>query len=122
MIVLDGAEYDVKFISLKRTAEFLDSYANRTEDGNMHRKLIGVYFNYQIQFEPGTDPAEYTRLWNKLTEPVEFHTVTLPGTAGDYTFTAYFSGIADELMMKTAQDNFFKNLTVSFIAKSPARR
>ena len=80
--------------------------------------------NYDIKFEPCTPSktAEYSRLWEKLTEPVEFHDVTVPYSDGTYSFRAYFSGVADELMMQQAGENFWQNLTVNFIAKSPAKR
>ena len=80
-----------------------------------------MYFNYKLQLGPGVDRAEYARMWDKLTEPVEFHEVTVPDEDGDYTFTAYFSNVADELLRKVAEKNYWKNLTVNFIAKKPAR-
>lgn len=121
MIVIDGNVYNIGVRSLKRTADFLDKYAERLENGDLERELIGVYFNYKLELEPGFDRAEYSRFWKKLTEPVEFHTVTVPDEDGDFTFTAYFSNVADELLLKRAEKNYWKNLTVNFIAKSPAR-
>lgn len=122
MIVIDGITYDVPVVSVKRTADFLDKYAERTEDGVLHRELIGVYFNYQLQFgSNGVSPTEYAALWTKLTEPVEFHTVTVPDESGDFTFTAYFANVSDEIRKTTGAANFWKNLTVNFIAKAPAR-
>ena len=47
--------------------------------------------------------------------------MTVPDEDGDYTFTAYFSNVADELLRKVAKKNYWKNLTVNFIAKKPAR-
>ena len=121
MLYIDGIGYKIDVMSVKRTADFLDKYAERTENGDLERELIGVYFNYKLQLGPGVDRAEYARLWDKLTEPVEFHEVTVPDEDGDYTFTAYFSNVADELLRKVAERNYWKNLTVNFIAKKPAR-
>mgnify|MGYP000602860238 FL=1 len=121
MLYIDGIGYKIDVLSVKRTADFLDKYAERTENGDLERELIGVYFNYKLQLGPGIDRAEYARLWDKLTEPVEFHEVTVPDEDGDYTFTAYFSNVADELLRKVAEKNYWKNLTVNFIAKKPAR-
>ena len=121
MITIDGVSYDVPVISIKRRADFLDKYAERTEDGKLHRELIGVYFNYQIQFGRTTNVTEYAALWGKLTEAEEFHTVTVPDESGDYTFTAYFSNVGDELLKKKLIGNFWKNLTVNFVAQEPAR-
>ena len=121
MLYIDGIGYKIDVLSVKRTADFLDKYAERTENGDLERELIGVYFNYKLQLGPGIDRTEYARLWDKLTEPVEFHEVTVPDEDGDYTFTASFSNVADELLRKVAEKNYWKNLTVNFIAKKPAR-
>ena len=121
MLYIDGIGYKIDVLSVKRTADFLDKYAERTENGDLERELIGVYFNYKLQLGPGIDRTEYARLWDKLTEPVEFHEVTVPDEDGDYSFTAYFSNVADELLRKVAEKNYWKNLTVNFIAKKPAR-
>lgn len=123
MITIDSVSYDIPILSIKRKAEFLDKYAERTEDGVLHRELIGVYFNYELQFGRTTDVAEYALLWNKLTEVEEFHEVSVPdfdGNGNQYTFTAYFSNVSDELRRETSAATFWKNLTVNFIAQSPA--
>ena len=122
MITIDGTSYDVPVISIKRKADFLDKYAERTEDGKLHRELIGVYFNYQIQFGHTNNAVVYAALWNKLTEPVEFHEVTVPDEDGEsYTFTAYFSNVGDELRKVKDAKTFWKSLTVNFTAQEPAR-
>ena len=118
MITIDGVTYNVPVISLTRRADFLDKYAERTEDGVLHRELIGVYFNYQIQFGSTTDVDEYAALWDKLTEPEEFHTVVVPDAG---SFTAYFSNVGDTLRKDKDAQVFWKSLTVNFIAQSPTR-
>ena len=122
MITIDGVNYDIPIIALDETCDFLDKYAERTEDGVLHRELIGCYFNQQIQFGTGSNATEYAALWLKLTEPVEFHTVTVPDTDGvDFTFTAYFSGVKRSVRKWTDAQTFWKTLVVNFIAQSPAR-
>lgn len=59
-------------------------------------------------------PLNYTKTKN----PLE---VTVPDEDGDYTFTAYFSNVGDELLRKKAEKNYWKNLTANFIAQKPAR-
>jgi hypothetical protein len=122
MIIIDGTTYNIPIISLDRTGEFLDKYANRTENGSLKRKLIGVFYNYSLKLGRSTSigTTAYQALWDKLTEATEFHSVTVPGMTGNYTFTAYFSGIADTLQMQKSSINYWKNLTVDFIAKAPA--
>lgn len=122
MIIIDGVTYNIPVIALNRKAEFLDKYAERTEDGVLHRELIGVYFNYQLQLGSTTSVVEYAALWNKLTEPVEFHMVTVPDEDGtDYTFEAYFSSVGDSMRKVKDAQVFWKSLTVNFIAREPAR-
>jgi len=121
-VVIDGQTFDIPVISLKRKADFLDKMAERTSDGKLHRELIGVYFNYQLVLGTITDMSEYSSLWDKLTEPVEFHTVTVPDTgSGDYSFTAYFANVTDEMRKIKKSTNYWKSLTVNFIAESPAK-
>lgn len=93
-IVIDGITFNIGvFADIKEAADFLDKYANRTEDGDLKRELIGVYFNFSdIKFEPQTDDnyEEYERLWNKLSEPEEFHQIKI----ANFEFKAYFSNVS----------------------------
>jgi hypothetical protein len=112
----------VPLIDLDETCDFLDKFAERTMDGVLHRELIGCYFNQKIRFGTTTSTAELARLWLKLTEPVEFHTVTVPDSDGvGYTFTAYFANVTRSLRKVKAAKTFWKSLTVNFIAQAPAR-
>ena len=108
MLYIDGETYEIPVAGLKRTADFLDKYSERTETGELRRKLTGVFFNYELELGTTSDTIEYARLWDKLTEPVEFHTVTVPDESGDYTFTAYFSNISDELRRQKAGKNYWR--------------
>lgn len=120
-ITIDGTFFDIPMISLKRRAEFLDKYAKRTNDGILKRELIGVYFNYTLAVGMMDNMTLYNELWDKLTEPTEFHTVTLPSSAGNYTFVAYITNVADDAFKLVNGKNYFSGLTCEFIAKEPAR-
>lgn len=121
MITIDGTEYNVPIISIKRKFEFLDKYAERTEDGKLHRELIGGYQNYSIQFGTGTDAAAYAALWEKITEPEEFHTVIIPDGDGTHEFSGYFSNISDEMFKYKDPQAFYKNLTLNIISRDATR-
>jgi len=119
-IIIDSVTYDIPVLSIVRKADFLDKFAERTEDGMLHRELIGVFFNYQLQLGRTTNTTEYAALWAALTEAVEFHEVTVPDLdAAPYTFIAYFAGVSDEIRKDKTAKTFWKNLTVNFIAQSP---
>jgi len=122
-IVIDGETYDVPILSMARSADFLDKYAERTLDGNLNREIIGVYVNYQLAFGKAGSQSEYERLWEKLTEPVEFHSVRLPDEKGFETFMAYFANIRDEFVRVEADGvtRWMKGLTVNIIRRTPAR-
>lgn len=119
MIRIDSTDYNVPVTSLRRIAEFKTRFSDMTEDGILRRKLVGVYFHYQLTLGATLDTAEYAALWDKLTEATEFHTVTVPDESGDFTFTAYFDDVGDELLKIQNSKNYFNNLTVNFIAKAP---
>lgn len=121
MIIIDGNGYDIPIIRIRRSADFLDKFAERTNDGNLHRELIGVYFNYQLTLGSTTDVEEYQRLWDKLTEPEEFHEVIVPDESGDYLFEAYFSNVKDKLRKQIGEKNYWNGLTVNFISRRPER-
>lgn len=121
MIFIDGNAYDIPIQKIERSADFLDKFAERTNDGTLHRELIGVYFNYQLTLGSTEDVDEYHRLWEKLTEPQEYHEVTVPDEAGDYVFTAYFSNVKDRLRKQKGSKNYWNGLTVNFISRKPER-
>lgn len=121
-IVIDGVSFDIPMISLKRTADVLDKYANRTEDGDLKREIIGVYYNYQLSVGIVDDRDTYKRLWDKLTEPTEFHTIQLPDIDGTYTFTGYISSVSDEYRKVMDTSATFQGLTCKFTSKKPSRR
>lgn len=121
MIMIDGETFNVPVVKINRKADFLDKYAERTEDGKLQRELIGVYINYTINFGTGADAAEYARLWEKITEPQEFHTVTIPDGDGLHTFEAYFAGISDQMFRYRDPQAFYKSLTLNIISRDPTR-
>jgi len=118
---IDDEIYNIPVLTgIRRNADFLDKYAERTDDGDLKRELIGVYFNYKnIKFTKQTDENynEYVRLYNKLTEAEEFHDITI----GNFSFRAYFSNVNDEMYLFKNNKPYFRNLTVNFTAKMPAR-
>lgn len=121
-LLIDGKKYNIGVkIGVKRNADFLHKYANRNELGDLKAKLIGVYFNYEnIGFEPQVDENydEYNMLYDKLTEPKVFHTIKI----ANFEFTAYFNSVSDEIYDYKNGKAYFKNLTVNFTAKKPARK
>jgi hypothetical protein len=122
-IRIDGTYFDVPMVSLKRNADFLDKGAERTEDGDLWRELIGVYYNYTLTVGSSKHFGEtnYETFWDKMTEPVPFHEISIPTQNGYYTFTAYISSVSDEYEKILENSAVFKGFTCKFTAKRPAR-
>jgi hypothetical protein len=121
MLIIDGVAHNVPIIEIARKAETLDKYAERTMDGKLQRELIGVYINYSIQFGTGADVTAYAALWNAITEPVEFHTITIPDGDGLHSFEGYFANISDKMFKYKDPQAFYKALTLNIISRNPTR-
>lgn len=123
-IMVDGIFFDIPMVSIKRDANFLDKFAERNEEGDMLRELIGVYYNYTLTVGTSSDfgDTDYETFWNKMTEPVEFHDISVPTKNWYYTFNGYISSVSDEYKRILDNEAEFSGFTCKFIAKSPSRR
>lgn len=119
-IIIDGVTYNVAITSLKRKGDILDKSAYRSEDGDLHREVIGTYYNYTLAIAVIGDDELYDTLFEVLTEPVAYHTVVLPHD--NVSFKGYFSSVQDEVVRLTETGAHFKGLTCNLIAKSPRKR
>lgn len=121
-IYIDGNLYKVPLISIKRTFDVLDKYAERNEeDGDLKREILGVYANYTLTFGTIDDDDTYKSLIDKLTEPEAFHDFELPDTKESFKFKGYISQVSDE-MEKILDDTVkFQGLTCKFTMKKPFR-
>lgn len=122
-IKVDDTYFDIPMVSLKRNADFLDKYAERTEDGVLNRELIGVYYNYTLTAGTSSDfgDTDYDAFWDKMTEPVEFHDIYIPTSGGYYYFKAYISSVSDEYKKILDNEAEFTGFTCKFTAQKPAR-
>lgn len=122
-LIIDGVNYDIPLVSIKRTADFLEKYANRTEDGDIHIETIGVYKNYTISIGTIDDRKTYDKLFEHITDVEErFHKVVLPDASGDFTFYGYFSSVSDEIEKILEQGAEFKSLTWKMTSKKPYKK
>lgn len=119
-IIIDGVSYNVAITSLKRKADILDKSAYRSEDGELHREVIGTFYNYTLAIGVYNNDELYNKLFEVLSDPVAYHQVTLPHD--NITFNGYFSSVQDEVVRLTENGAKFKGLTCNLIAKSPRKR
>lgn len=118
-IIIDGTEYQVSIIDLKRTAVVLDRYALTSEDGVLNRSVIGTFLNYTLAIEVINNIALYEELFYVLSAPIDFHAVELPTDHRE--FQGYFSSVQDTVSRVTEDGTIYKGLTCNLIAQSPWR-
>lgn len=123
-IYIDGIFFDVPMVSIKRSFDVIDKFAERNEDtGDLMREILGVYLNYDMAFGFGDDidmsMDTYDRLLNKLIEPVEYHDFIMPHQKGTFSFRGYISKVTDEAYKLHDNYSTFQNLTCKFTMKKP---
>ncbi len=128
MIEIDGVKYDVtadiRTASLERSFEKLSSdQSGRLQNGEMFISLIGVYFNYKLTLQRGVSCslAAYDELFEALSAPVAFNTITVPYNQGTITFEAYITKASQKLLRQARSQNYWGPLSISFIAKQPQK-
>lgn len=121
-LIIDGISYDIPVIDLQRTADVLDKVAERTEDGDLYREVLGTYLNYTFVFGTLNDTTTYDLLYKKLIEPVPFHDIILPINNEFASFRGYISSVTDAVDRVTETGTRFKALTCKMQAKLPTIR
>lgn len=118
---IDGTEFPVRIIEpLQRKGDILDLTANRTEDGVLHREVIGTFYNYTLSIIAPNDPALYEALWWKLTEPIASHMVQLPYQPEP--FEGYFSSCKDNVRLIKPDGTFIgMGISCNLTATRPSR-
>lgn len=120
-LIIDGVRYDVIITELKRRADILDKYAYRSEDGNLHREVIGTYHNYDLKIATHVhDRNTYDKLFDVLSEPTAYHEVILPHD--EVQFRAYFSSVQDQVWLIDEYGARYKGLSCKCTAMVPRRR
>ena len=117
-IVIDGTEYPVALTQLKRRADILDKYAYRSEDGHLHREVIGTYHNYDMQIACFNREI-YNQLFDVLSEPTAYHKVIFPHDG--VQFNAYFSSVQDEVLLVDSYGAKYHGLSCKCTAMIPRR-
>lgn len=121
-LIIDGTTFDIPMVSIKRTFDFLEKYANRSEDGDIKIETIGGYQNYTVSIGTIDDADAYNSLWTLITDCTNrFHTVIVPDTKSTFTFYGYFSSIADEIEKVYDNGVLYKSLTWKMTEKKPTK-
>lgn len=119
-LIIDGTTYNIPFISVKRTLDFLEKFAERSEDGDIQIETIGLYKNYTISIGLIEDAELYDQLIEHITDcENRFHHVTLPDASKQFDFYGYFSSIKDEVEKVLENGAQYKGLSWNMRSKQP---
>lgn len=111
---IDGVAYKVAITDLQRKGDVLDLTANRTEDGVLHREVIGTYYNYTLTIICNNQET-YEKLWWVLTAPVASHQVQLPYQPT--AFEGYFGSVKDTIVYLDSPDEEYPSYGAKYKAK-----
>lgn len=126
VVLIDGKDYGIIVPQggIKRSFNVLDSNkSGRLSNGEMQRDIIGTYYNYSIQFiSRANSKHKYDELYEVLSSPEDYHSITVPYAQEMLTFQAYVTSGTDSLKKITKQGNEWDGITVNFVATKPKRR
>lgn len=121
-LIIDNVTYKIPLVEVKRTFDFLEKYAERTEDGDIHIETIGGYQNYTVKIGVIDNPTEYQKLFNHITDAKNrFHTVILPDSNSPFVFYGYFSSITDTVNKILNDSVKYKELSWKMTEKKPTK-
>lgn len=124
--LLDGKAYRVEVEELERSFAVMDSEnSGRTADYNMHRDIIGTFYNYTLKVFPADGDLEaYDAFYDAVSNPVyESHEITFPYGQETLTFKAYVSQGKDKLRKRNGKNIWgMDGLSLNFVAMEPQRR
>ena len=119
-LIIDGITYNIPLISIKRNLDFLEKYAERSEDGDIKIETIGLYKNYTISIGLIEDAELYDQLIEHIKDcENRFHHVTLPDASKQFDFYGYFSSIKDEVEKVLETGAQYKGLSWKMTSKKP---
>lgn len=91
-ITVDNVTYRVlvEYDTLKRSFELMEGKnAGLAISGKTIRDIIGTNYTYSMNVRADPDyPTDYDSFYYKISEPVDYHTVTLPFAQTTITFNA----------------------------------
>ena len=125
MLTIDGRDYNVliKAGSLQRSFEIAEGAGSLVFiDGDEDPDIIGTYVNYSVEIDTRmTAPEEYDALFEVLSAPVKFHSVSFPYGQGTLTFDARITSGGDNFSRRINNKNYWGGFSLEFKAKRPQR-
>lgn len=115
MITIDNETFEVGIIKIDRKATIEKETLGQTQDGITHINAIGTRYDFIVTFATKKmNVAEYDRLYEVLTSPVNYHVVTMPYGQNTITINATISVGNDSIISNYTNFRRWGNLQVTF--------
>lgn len=115
MIIIDNETFDVGIIDIKRKAKIEKQELGTTQDGINHVVAVGTRFDYVVTFATKKmNVSEYNRLYEVLTNPVDYHNVTMPYNDTTISFKASISSADDSIVANYNNFRKWSSLQITF--------
>ena len=119
--VMDGIEYNIDVMSIKRKFSVLDTdKSGRTQDGEMYRDIVGTYYNYSMTVaQKGDDAASLDKFWEAVSKPRTSHTCVFPYGQSTLSQEMYITSGEQDVNRIYFNRTDWNEITLNFIAMSP---
>lgn len=122
MLIIDGIPWNVTPKIKRRATLKASEVSGLLLDKNYMNDVIGVYLSYEIAVGiPFWNVKSYTDLYEKLTEPVDGHSMILPYNQGDITITGRIEVVEDEYVRRPEGGNYWRDTTFVITANHPTK-
>ena len=122
-VTIDSQAFSVGVKRIRRKAEIPDGPNEGTaKDYSWIRDVMGTLYSYTLDFDVanGLSPTDYDTLYYLLSEPVPFHTLTVPFGQSTMTFSAGVQSVDDQMVVMD-DGNIWGSLSITFKPQSPQR-
>lgn len=115
MIKIDNEIFDVGIVNIERQANIHRKELGTTFDGVTHDIAIGTSFNYSVTFATKKmNINEYSRLYEVLSNPVNYHIVEMPYNDTTITYRARVENINDSIICNYNNFRKWSSFKVTF--------
>ena len=124
-MLVDGIAYRVlvEYDSLRRSFELMEGNNNGTAiSGRSIRDILGTNYKYEMTVRADPKyPTDYDSFFYKISEPVDYHTVSLPFGQSTLTFQAKISDGSDVYKGYYKGFHRWDEMSLTFESMAPQR-
>ena len=122
MITIDGQSFRVGIIKIPRKSSLNREDHGTTLDGRKHYDALRTYFDYDVTIDTkAINIHEYDRLYEVITQPVEYHMVTMPYGQDEISFKASIKTSNDSVIANYTNFRKWNGLKITFEAIEPQK-